>query len=144
MTPLGIKFTLSNFVPSGPILKIVQKSPIYIFVMKLYFLFLFFAKSPSISLPLMVSNFLMVLTHVSGWYQDGNTSSRTITEVKLLELSQFSVGWNFLVTVSAAVEQSNCKAKIVAHIDGKFGPWGWHTIIPKKAKPSLSNAVFLT
>ena len=29
---------------------------------------------------------------VSGWCQDGNTSSRTITEVKHLELNQFSDG----------------------------------------------------
>ena len=32
-------------------------------------------------------------TMVSGWCQDGNTSSRTITEVKHLELNQFSDGW---------------------------------------------------
>ena len=35
---------------------------------------------------------LMVIWSVSGWCQDGNTSSRTITEVKHLELNQFSVG----------------------------------------------------
>ena len=32
---------------------------------------------------------------VSGWCEDGNTSSRTITEVKQLELNQFSFGWYF-------------------------------------------------
>ena len=32
------------------------------------------------------------VTQVSGWCQDGNTSSRTITEVKHLELNQFSGG----------------------------------------------------
>ena len=32
----------------------------------------------------------------SGLCQDGNTSSRVITEVKHLELNQFSVGSNFL------------------------------------------------
>ena len=43
MAPLGIKFALfdkplvqksANFLPSGTILKVVKKSPIYIFVMK--------------------------------------------------------------------------------------------------------------
>ena len=35
-------------------------------------------------------------SHVSGWCQDGNTSSRAITEVKHLDLNQSSGGQNFL------------------------------------------------
>ena len=37
MSPLGIEFAFyksANFIPSGTILKVMQKSPIYIFVMK--------------------------------------------------------------------------------------------------------------
>ena len=41
--------------------------------------------------------------HSSGLCQDGNTSSRVITEVKHLGLNQFSVDQTFWGVVSAAV-----------------------------------------
>ena len=57
---------------------------------------------------------------VSGWCQDGHTSSRMITEVKHLKLNQFSVGW-CLVGSGACC----CGVIKAAQGHGKYGPWVW-------------------
>ena len=71
------------------------------------------------------SKYIPVCNFVSGWCQDGNTSSRTITEVKNLELNLPSVNTTFWGVVNAVVEQSRRRANRIARGDGKFGPWGW-------------------
>ena len=43
----------------------------------------------------------------------------------ILSSTSFQKGKTFWGMVSAAVEQSRRKAKMVAQWDGKFGPWGW-------------------
>ena len=60
-----------------------------------------------------------------GWCQDGNTSSRKITEVKHLELNRFSNGKNLVV--SAVVEQCRGTANMVAHSALRLTPESLHT-----------------
>ena len=46
----------------------------------------------------------------------------SITEVKHVEINQFSVGWNLLGVGNAAIEQISCKANMDGQGHGKFGP----------------------
>ena len=43
----------------------------------------------------------------------------------ILSSTRLQMDKTFWGVVSAAVEQSRCKANMVARGDGKFGPWGW-------------------
>ena len=67
--------------------------------------------------------------------QDGNTNAQTITEVKDLELNQFSVQ-----VVLATVEQTRQKANMVAQGDGKFYP-GADPKIPPYQKNNLNKVI---
>ena len=76
---------------------------------------------------------------VSGWCQDGYTSSRTITEVKL-SLAQPVSRW-----VKLSGEwwvQFRHEANMVAQGDGKFGPWGWPQDPSKPIKQTKKNMNF--
>ena len=65
---------------------------------------------------------------VSGWCQDGNTSSHHLVrslKSSILSSTSFPMDKTVRGVVSAAAEQSRHKASMVARGDGKFGPWGW-------------------
>ena len=55
----------------------------------------------------------------------------------ILSSTSLQMDETFLGVVSAAVEQSSCRANTIARGDWKFGPWIWPRIPPNKKKEQI-------